>query len=159
MALPDRSYPRWMSSNGKFRLANSGRRVLPKDQSTQVTSRQHRSNIGEPQSCCRGLNNRELRTVSKRSVMTTNSARPKRSASPAVFHVAPSALDATPTGDVDQWQTRLVFLSTALGAFLVTANVSTMNVAFPDLEQTYVDTSRGSLTWVLNAYTLSLIHI
>ncbi|MGB1795946.1 MAG: MFS transporter, partial [Acidimicrobiales bacterium] len=87
--------------------------------------------------------------------MTTNPARPQRSALPAVFHVAPSALGATPTGDVDQWQTRLVFLSTALGAFLVTANVSTMNVAFPDLEQTYVDTSRGSLTWVLNAYTIA----
>ena len=87
--------------------------------------------------------------------MTANSTRSKRSASPAVFHVAPSAFDATPTSDVDQWRTRLVFLSTALGAFLVTANVSTMNVAFPDLEQTYVDTSRGSLTWVLNAYTIA----
>tara|TARA_B100000579_G_scaffold374533_1_gene338823 strand:+ start:234 stop:1514 length:1281 start_codon:yes stop_codon:yes gene_type:complete len=30
-----------------------------------------------------------------------------------------------------------------------------MNVAFPDLEKTFVDTSRGSLTWVLNAYTIS----
>ena len=87
--------------------------------------------------------------------MTTNRTRSKRSASPAVFHVAASTLDATPTGDADQWRTRLVFLSTALGAFLVTANVSTMNVAFPDLEQTYVDTSRGSLTWVLNAYTIA----
>ena len=49
---------------------------------------------------------------------------------------------------------RLIFLSTALGAFLVTANVSTMNVAFPDLEQTFADTDRGTLTWVLNAYTI-----
>lgn len=30
-----------------------------------------------------------------------------------------------------------------------------MNVAFPDLERTFADTSRGSLTWVLNAYTIS----
>ena len=52
-------------------------------------------------------------------------------------------------------RTRLIFLSTALGAFLVTANVSTMNVAFPDLEQTFPDTDRGTLTWVLNAYTIS----
>jgi EmrB/QacA subfamily drug resistance transporter len=75
-----------------------------------------------------------------------------------VFKVAPSDADTnqtTSTGDVDPWRSRLVFLSTALGAFLVTANVSTMNVAFPDLEQTFVDTSRGSLTWVLNAYTIA----
>jgi len=55
----------------------------------------------------------------------------------------------------DRRRVRLVFLSTALGAFLVTANVSTMNVAFPDLERTFTDTSRGALTWVLNAYTIS----
>ena len=90
--------------------------------------------------------------------MTTNGTRSKRSALPAVFNVAPSDADtnqATSTGEVDPWRARLVFLSTALGAFLVTANVSTMNVAFPDLEQTFVDTSRGSLTWVLNAYTIA----
>ena len=90
--------------------------------------------------------------------MITNGTRSKRSALPAVFQVAPSDADtnqATSTGQVDPWRARLVFLSTALGAFLVTANVSTMNVAFPDLEQTFVDTSRGSLTWVLNAYTIS----
>ncbi|MFL3021045.1 MAG: MFS transporter [Candidatus Poriferisodalaceae bacterium] len=75
-----------------------------------------------------------------------------------MFKVAPSDADtnqATSTGEADPWRARLVFLSTALGAFLVTANVSTMNVAFPDLEQTFVDTSRGSLTWVLNAYTIA----
>ena len=90
--------------------------------------------------------------------MTTNGTRSKRSALPAVFQVVPSDAatnQATSTGEVDRWRARLVFLSTALGAFLVTANVSTMNVAFPDLEQTFVDTSRGSLTWVLNAYTIA----
>lgn len=55
----------------------------------------------------------------------------------------------------DRRRTRLVFLSTALGAFLVTANVSTMNVAFPDLERTFDGTSRSALTWVLNAYTIA----
>jgi len=90
--------------------------------------------------------------------MTANGTRSKRSTLPAVFKVIPSSegSNSTPfSGDVDRWRTRLVFLSTALGAFLVTANVSTMNVAFPDLEKTFVDTSRGSLTWVLNAYTIS----
>ena len=82
----------------------------------------------------------------------------KRSALPTVFRVRPAATEcslATSTEEVDRRRTRLVFLSTALGAFLVTANVSTMNVAFPDLEKTFVDTSRCSLTWVLNAYTIA----
>ena len=57
--------------------------------------------------------------------------------------------------DNDLRRSRLIFLSTALGAFLVTANVSTMNVAFPDLERTFTSTDRGTLTWVLNAYTIS----
>lgn len=48
-----------------------------------------------------------------------------------------------------------VFISSALGAFIVTANVSTMNVAFPDLEATFDDASRGALTWVLNSYTIT----
>ncbi|MDH4145631.1 MAG: MFS transporter [Acidimicrobiia bacterium] len=50
---------------------------------------------------------------------------------------------------------RRVFVSSAMGAFLVTANVSTMNVAFPDLEATFSGASRGALTWVLNAYTIT----
>ena len=90
--------------------------------------------------------------------MTGNGTRSKRSALPAVFKVAPSASSSRPpasTEKINQWRARLVFLSTALGAFLVTANVSTMNVAFPDLEQTFTTTSRGSLTWALNAYTIS----
>lgn len=82
----------------------------------------------------------------------------QRSALPQVFTVASlSSVEAeTPFSEKNNFkQTRLIFLSTALGAFLVTANVSTMNVAFPDLERTFTETSRGSLTWVLNAYTIS----
>ena len=52
-------------------------------------------------------------------------------------------------------RSRRVFISSALGAFIVTANVSTMNVAFPDLEATFDDASRGALTWVLNSYTIT----
>ena len=48
-----------------------------------------------------------------------------------------------------------VFLSTALGSYLVTANISTMNVAFPGLEASFADASRGTLTWVLNSYTIA----
>ena len=50
---------------------------------------------------------------------------------------------------------RRVFASSALGAFIVTANVSTMNVAFPDLERSFSDASRSDLTWVLNSYTIT----
>jgi EmrB/QacA subfamily drug resistance transporter len=77
---------------------------------------------------------------------------------PGVFAVVPAdaAPDAALLGTAAaQRQTRLIFISTALGAFLVTANVSTMNVAFPDLEASFTETSRGALTWVLNAYTIS----
>lgn len=50
---------------------------------------------------------------------------------------------------------RRVFFASAMGAFLVTANVSTMNVAFPDLSATFPNASRGDLTWVLNVYTIA----
>ncbi|MDG2023080.1 MAG: MFS transporter [Actinomycetota bacterium] len=90
--------------------------------------------------------------------MTSTRTGFQRSALPQVFTVASlSSVEAeTPFSEKNNFkQTRLIFLSTALGAFLVTANVSTMNVAFPDLERTFTETSRGSLTWVLNAYTIS----
>lgn len=80
---------------------------------------------------------------------------------PSVFRVLLEA-DVDPptrapaeTDLADRRRSRLVFISTALGAFLVTANVSTMNVAFPDLARTFPLSSRGELTWVLNAYTIS----
>ncbi|HAY64479.1 MAG TPA: MFS transporter, partial [Acidimicrobiaceae bacterium] len=75
-------------------------------------------------------------------------------AAPSVYRVTPHDL-ATSGNLAKRRSTHLIFLSTALGTFLVTANVSTMNVAFPDLEQTFLNTSRGALTWVLNAYTIS----
>lgn len=63
-------------------------------------------------------------------------------------------MESTSTSAESPARRRLVFLSTVLGAYLVTANVSTMNVAFPDLERTFDDATRGALTWVLNAYTI-----
>jgi len=77
---------------------------------------------------------------------------------PEVFDVVAIDVEAVADpvpGPLDRRRTQLVFLSTALGTFLVTANVSTMNVAFPDLEATFSDTSRGALTWVLNVYTIT----
>ena len=63
--------------------------------------------------------------------MTVSGTRSRRNVLPAVFNVEPSyryTKVSESAGGLDRWQTRLVFLSTALGAFLVTANVSTMNV-------------------------------
>jgi MFS family permease len=80
---------------------------------------------------------------------------------PSVFDVVPfvpadpSALTSVEPEMLDRRQSRLIFVATAIGAFLVTANVSTMNVAFPDLARTFPLSSRGELTWVLNAYTIS----
>lgn len=88
--------------------------------------------------------------------MTISDVAIQRGAGPEVFAVVP--LDSeSPAAEspAEGRRSQLVFLSTALGTFLVTANVSTMNVAFPDLEVTFAETSRGALTWVLNAYTIA----
>jgi len=47
------------------------------------------------------------------------------------------------------------FLALGLSAFLVTANISTLNIAFPDMEATFADTPRAVLSWVFNAYTVT----
>ena len=51
-------------------------------------------------------------------------------AAPSVYRVTPHDL-ATSGNLAKRRSSHLIFLSTALGTFLVTANVSTMNVAFP----------------------------
>ena len=70
-------------------------------------------------------------------------------------HVVRTRRPVALIGPTSDTRARLIFISTAIGAFLVTANVSTMNVAFPDLERTFSSSTRGELTWVLNAYTIS----
>jgi len=51
------------------------------------------------------------------------------------------------------WQ---VFVVTSLGAFLVSLDLSIVNVAFPALERTFVQTERSSLAWVVTAYSIVL---
>jgi EmrB/QacA subfamily drug resistance transporter len=47
---------------------------------------------------------------------------------------------------------RWVLLSTGLGSWLVTASMSTINVAFPELQQRFSGYSLRSLSWVVTSY-------
>lgn len=47
-----------------------------------------------------------------------------------------------------------VFLVTSLGAFLVSLDLSIVNVAFPALMQAFPETSRAALSWVVTAYSI-----
>lgn len=50
---------------------------------------------------------------------------------------------------------RWVLLSTGLGSWLVTASLSTINVAFPELQQQFSSYSLRSLSWVVTSYTIA----
>lgn len=47
-----------------------------------------------------------------------------------------------------------VFLVTSLGAFLVSLDLSIVNVAFPALMHAFPDASRATLSWVVTAYSI-----
>jgi EmrB/QacA subfamily drug resistance transporter len=47
-----------------------------------------------------------------------------------------------------------VLASTGIGSFVTSANLSTVNVAFPDLKASFEGESLASLGWVINAYTI-----
>jgi EmrB/QacA subfamily drug resistance transporter len=48
----------------------------------------------------------------------------------------------------------LVFVVTALGAFMASLDLSIVNVAFPALEHSFPHDSRASLAWVLTGYSI-----
>jgi EmrB/QacA subfamily drug resistance transporter len=52
-----------------------------------------------------------------------------------------------------------VLASTGIGSFVTSANLSTVNVAFPDLQASFEGESLASLGWVINAYTISFAAI
>jgi EmrB/QacA subfamily drug resistance transporter len=61
-------------------------------------------------------------------------------------------LTATPGSDARPlWQ---VFVITSLGAFLVSLDLSIVNVAFPAMERTFVTSDRAHLAWVVTAYSI-----
>jgi EmrB/QacA subfamily drug resistance transporter len=47
-----------------------------------------------------------------------------------------------------------VFLVTSMGAFLVSLDLSIVNVAFPALMHAFPETSRAALSWVVTAYSI-----
>jgi EmrB/QacA subfamily drug resistance transporter len=49
---------------------------------------------------------------------------------------------------------RLVFVVTALGAFMASLDLSIVNVAFPALEHSFPHDSRASLAWVITGYSI-----
>src|ERR1700719_4909789 len=60
---------------------------------------------------------------------------------------APSTPDATPVG-----RRRVVFVVTALGAFMASLDLSIVNVAFPALERSFPSDPRATLAWVITSY-------
>jgi EmrB/QacA subfamily drug resistance transporter len=47
-----------------------------------------------------------------------------------------------------------VLLVTAVAVFMAFLDVTIVNIAFPDIQASFPDTSRASLSWVLNAYNI-----
>src|SRR6202044_3651774 len=75
----------------------------------------------------------------------------------------PSATDMRPRSDSPvaadgagptDGRRRLVFVVTALGAFMASLDLSIVNVAFPALEHSFPHDSRATLAWVITAYTI-----
>jgi MFS family permease len=52
-----------------------------------------------------------------------------------------------------------VLASTGIGSFVTSANLSTVNVAFPDMKASFEGESLASLGWVINAYTIAFAAI
>jgi len=48
----------------------------------------------------------------------------------------------------------VVFLVTALGAFMASLDLSIVNVAFPALQRSFPHDSRAALAWVITGYSI-----
>ncbi|HVB92788.1 MAG TPA: DHA2 family efflux MFS transporter permease subunit [Acidimicrobiales bacterium] len=67
---------------------------------------------------------------------------------------SPAMGTAGPRGDRSGRGRALVFAVTALGAFMVSLDLSIVNVAFPALERTFPHDSRAALAWVITGYSI-----
>jgi MFS family permease len=61
---------------------------------------------------------------------------------------------ARPTEARDGHRLAVVFVVTALGAFMASLDLSIVNVAFPALERTFRGDSQASLAWVITGYSI-----
>jgi EmrB/QacA subfamily drug resistance transporter len=68
----------------------------------------------------------------------------------------PMAGGVVPRGVVPSEGSRssVVFVVTALSAFMAALDLSIVNVAFPDLEASFPDASQASLAWVITGYAI-----
>ncbi len=66
--------------------------------------------------------------------------------------VSPSPAGATSARTVDPW---VVLVSTALAVFAVFLDTTILFVAFPAIAADFADVSTSTLSWVLNAYTIT----
>jgi EmrB/QacA subfamily drug resistance transporter len=48
----------------------------------------------------------------------------------------------------------IVFVITALGAFMASLDLSIVNIAFPDIKTSYPQASQASLAWIITAYSI-----
>jgi EmrB/QacA subfamily drug resistance transporter len=73
-----------------------------------------------------------------------------------VRHRADGPVDRPGRADADSTsrERTLVFVVTALGAFMASLDLSIVNVAFPALEHSFPHDSRASLAWVITGYSI-----
>ena len=72
-------------------------------------------------------------------------------------HRAPAAVTVRRVARDRGWG--FVLASTGIGSFVTSANLSTVNVAFPDIRASFPDESLASLGWVINAYTIAFAAV
>src|SRR5271155_702706 len=58
------------------------------------------------------------------------------------------------SADATSRRRTLVFVVTALGAFMASLDLSIVNVAFPALERSFPGDSQASLAWVITGYSI-----
>ena len=60
----------------------------------------------------------------------------------------------TDTAPHDESNARRVLLVTCMAAFMAFIDLTIVNTAFPDIARSFPESSLGSLSWVVNAYTI-----
>src|SRR5262249_47524331 len=83
------------------------------------------------------------------NVSATRSIQPQRPADQA-----PQPAQATPAGTPDRRRIAAIIAVLALAVFMSNRDLFIVNLAFPYIGREYPGTSLGSLSWVLNAYTI-----
>ena len=63
-------------------------------------------------------------------------------------------LRTRPGGDNETRHRTAVFVVTALASFMAALDLSIVNVAFPDIEASYPDSSQAALAWIITAYSI-----